>query len=81
MNGYSIVFYDGKAYFGTTYEPDSVIISSGLELTYTISGSSITFKSTEDSRSVVMAYDGKTITDNTDSDKCAFAAGYVFEKQ
>jgi hypothetical protein len=81
MNGYSIVFRDGKAYFGTTYETDSVIISSGLELTYTISGGSMTFKSAEDNRSVVMTYDGKTFTDNTDPDKCAFEAGYVFRKQ
>lgn len=81
VNGYSIVFRNEKAYFGITYETDSEIIAGGLELTYSISGKNITFKSVDDARTVVMTYDGKTITDNTDPDKCAFEAGYVFKKQ
>ncbi len=81
MNGYSIVFRGEKAYFGITYETESEIVADGLELTYSISGKNITFKSVEDERSVVMTYDGKTITDNTDPDKCAFEAGYVFTKR
>lgn len=81
MNGYSIVFYNGRAYFGITYEDDDYIINNGLELTYTISGNQITFNSVSDNRSVVMTYSGSTITDNADPEKCAFEAGYVFTKQ
>ncbi len=81
MNGYSIVFYNDRAYFGITYEDDEFIISNGLELTYTISGNKLTLNSVSDSRSVVMTYDGTTITDNPDKNKCAFEPGYVFRKQ
>lgn len=81
LNGYSIVFRGGFAYFGTTYDTTDFITQQGTKMTYTIEGSRITFRSVKDPRSVVMTYSGSTITDNADPEKCAFEAGYVFRKQ
>lgn len=80
MNGYSIIFCNEKAYFGTTYEDDDTIISSGQATTYTIEGGKIIFKAVGDPRTAIMSYDGTKITESVKKSETVFQPGYVFTK-
>lgn len=80
MNGYSIIFSNGKAYLGITYEDDETIISSGQACTYDISDGKIYFKSVDDPRTGVMNYDGSTIKESSIKSETIFEPNYVFTK-
>lgn len=69
LNGYSIVFGGGFAYFGSTYDTADFIIQHGTKMTYDIQGNRITFRSVKDPRSSTMTYAGDAITDNTDPEQ------------
>lgn len=79
INGFSIVFQNGKAYFGTTYDTTADIISEGLEVTYTLSGSTIVFTNTDTDEKATCKYTNNTIVDTNGT--MTTIDGYIFYRK
>ena len=79
-NGYSIVFYNGKAYLGTTLESTSDIISGGQACTYQINDGKIYFKAVGDSRTATMSYTSTKLTESSKKSETMFEVNYVLYK-
>jgi len=62
-DGYTLIFYNGQAYLGTTFESDETILSEGQAATYEIQEGTIRFQAVGDPRTAAFSYDGSTMTD------------------
>ena len=78
-DGYTLIFYHGQVYLGTTFESDETILSGGQAATYEIQDGAIRFQAVGDPRTAVFSYDGSTMTDTNGEmfdDGSAFTESY-----